>query len=66
VSEKRSEIVTSATRFRRAELDTHACRNLAARCLLDTRYAELVVDEAQDCSTADLYILNQLHTPACP
>lgn len=49
-----------------AELRAHACRNLKARAatlgaLLTTKYAELVVDEAQDCSAADLHILSRLH-----
>jgi UvrD/REP helicase N-terminal domain len=54
-----------------AELRAHACRNLAAHAarlgaLLAAKYSELVVDEAQDCSTADLYILNQLHDAGLP
>jgi len=54
-----------------AELRAHACRNLAdcgARIggLLTAKYAELVVDEAQDCSAADLYILHQLHEAGLP
>jgi DNA helicase II / ATP-dependent DNA helicase PcrA len=53
-----------------AELRAHACRNLAHRpalgALLAAKYAELVVDEAQDCSTADLHILDQLHDAGLP
>jgi DNA helicase-2/ATP-dependent DNA helicase PcrA len=54
-----------------AELRAHACRNLATHAtrlsaLLTAKYTELVVDEAQDCSTADLYILNQLHDAGLP
>ena len=48
-----------------AELRAHACRNLATGpaalgALLTAKDAELVVDEAQDCSAADLHILNRL------
>jgi hypothetical protein len=54
-----------------AELRAHACRNLAAHqtslgALLTTKYTELIVDEAQDCSTADLHILTQLHNAGLP
>jgi len=54
-----------------AELRAHACRNLAAHAatlgaLLTAKYAELVVDEAQDCSAADLYILSKLHDAGLP
>ena len=54
-----------------AELRAHACRNLATRAaalgtLLTAKYAELVVDEAQDCSAADVYILNRLHNLGLP
>lgn len=54
-----------------AELRSHACRNLAAHtarlgALLTGKYTELVVDEAQDCSTADLYILTKLHDAGLP
>lgn len=54
-----------------AELRAHACRNLAAHTatlgpLLTAKYAELVVDEAQDCSIADLYILSKLHHAGLP
>ncbi len=54
-----------------AELRAHACRNLAAHAatlgaLLTAKYAELVVDEAQDCSAADLYILTKLHDASLP
>lgn len=53
-----------------AELRAHACRNLARRpmlgALLSVKYAELVVDEAQDCSTADLHILDSLHNAGLP
>jgi DNA helicase II / ATP-dependent DNA helicase PcrA len=53
------------------ELRARACRNLAAHpsrlgALLAIKYAELVVDEAQDCSAADLYILSQLHDAGLP
>lgn len=53
------------------ELRAHACRNLAARGepiggLLTAKYSELVVDEAQDCSAADLYILGKLHDAGLP
>jgi hypothetical protein len=33
---------------------------------LTAKYAELVVDEAQDCSAADLYILNRGHDLGLP
>jgi DNA helicase-2/ATP-dependent DNA helicase PcrA len=54
-----------------AELRAHACRHLAADttrldALLTAKYSELVVDEAQDCSVADLYILEQLHDAGLP
>jgi DNA helicase-2/ATP-dependent DNA helicase PcrA len=54
-----------------AELRAHACRNLVIHtttlgALLAAKYTELVVDEAQDCSTADLYILSQLHYAGLP
>jgi superfamily I DNA/RNA helicase len=53
-----------------AELRAHACRNLARRptlgALLTAKYAELVVDEAQDCSTADLHILDRLRDAGLP
>jgi hypothetical protein len=49
-----------------AELRAHACTNLAAHGprlagLLAARYAEVIVDEAQDCAPVDLHILRQLH-----
>jgi hypothetical protein len=54
-----------------AELRAHACRNLKAcaaplGALLTAKYAELVVDEAQDCSAADLHILSRLHDAGLP
>jgi DNA helicase-2/ATP-dependent DNA helicase PcrA len=54
-----------------AELRAHSCRNLATRgaalgTLLSAKYAELVVDEAQDCSAADLHILTRLHDAGLP
>ncbi len=54
-----------------AELRAHACRNLKARAatlgaLLTAKYTELVVDEAQDCSAADLHILSRLHDAGLP
>lgn len=54
-----------------AELRAHACRNLAAKpgmllAVLTAKYSELVVDEAQDCSAADVHILSQLHEAGLP
>ena len=53
------------------ELRAHACRNLKAHsvtlgAMLRAKYAELIIDEAQDCSAADLYILTQLHDAGLP
>lgn len=53
------------------ELRAHACRNLAAHAptlgaMVAAKYAELVIDEAQDCSTADLHILSLLHGAGLP
>jgi DNA helicase II / ATP-dependent DNA helicase PcrA len=53
------------------ELRAHSCRNLVSRgaalgALLSAKYAELVVDEAQDCSAADLHILTRLHDAGVP
>jgi hypothetical protein len=39
---------------------------VALGALLTAKYAELVVDEAQDCSAADLYILNRLRDANVP
>ncbi|MEV6527224.1 ATP-dependent helicase [Longispora sp. NPDC051575] len=53
------------------ELRERACRNLATQgprlvALLAAKYAELIVDEAQDCSTVDLQILDRLHRRGLP
>lgn len=54
-----------------AELRAHAYHNLTThaaklRTLLPAKYAELIVDEAQDCSPADLHILTRLHEAGLP
>jgi len=63
--------LTTAGYITGTELRAHASRNLAnlgdrIGPMLTAKYAELVVDEAQDCSTADLHILRRLHDLGLP
>ncbi|MEV0726562.1 UvrD-helicase domain-containing protein [Micromonospora purpureochromogenes] len=53
------------------ELRAHACTNLTTHGtrlgqVLTAKYAELVVDEAQDCAPVDLHILSRLHDLGLP